>query len=259
MVVNSLAFVMTYPKALAFLAAGIAAGIFNAIAGGGTLITFPVLLAFGVPALSANITSSVGNVPSYVGGIHGFRSELKNQGRRIRRLIPAALLGSLCGALLLLTTPATQFRSVAPWLVAFATVLFGVQPLFIKFVSSLHDDHPTRKAFVQIGTFTVAIYGGYFGAGLGIMLLAILGLGLTETLIRINGLRAVLSIVICSLSATVFILHGSVFWLIALCLAIGTLIGGGAGAQLAKILPTLWLRIVVIAVGTVTTIGLFVT
>ena len=160
MVVNSLAFVMTYPKALAFLAAGIAAGIFNAIAGGGTLITFPVLLAFGVPALSANITSSVGIVPSYVGGIHGFRSELKNQGRRIRRLIPAALLGSLCGALLLLTTPATQFRSVAPWLVAFATVTRGA---LLMSDSSGYGITAAASAGSNVRTIGIALMSGASG------------------------------------------------------------------------------------------------
>ncbi len=253
----SLALVFTAPRAAAYFACGILAGIFNAIAGGGTLITFPTLLAFGVPAITANVTSSVGIVPSYLGGVHGFRDELTNQLGRIRRLLPVALAGGATGAILLLTTPAASFRLVAPWLVAFATVLFAVQPFVVKRLSSLHDEHPTRKVLVQVGTFAVAIYGGYFGAGMGIMLLAVLGIGLTESLVRINGLRAVLSILICTLSATIFIIHGHVFWAAALCIGLGTLFGGTVGARIARFLPSMWLRVVVVVFGTATTIGLF--
>jgi uncharacterized membrane protein YfcA len=249
---------ISVPSAAAYLAAGLAAGVFNAIAGGGTLVCFPTLLAFGVPAVTANVTSAVGIVPSYFGSVHGFRAELSDQLPRIRRLLPTALVGSAVGAFLLLSAPAASFRQVAPWLVGAATLLFALQPRIVKRLSSLHDEHPTRQLLAQAGTFAVAVYGGYFGAGMSIMLLTVLSISLTDSLIRINGLRAVVCVFISIVSATIFIFHGHVLWPAALCLAAGTLPGGWLGAHIARFLSPAWLRLAVVVFGTATTIGLLV-
>jgi uncharacterized membrane protein YfcA len=198
----------------------------------------------------------VGIVPSYLGGIHGFRSELTGQQPRIRRLLPVALVGSCTGAILLLTTPEASFRQIAPWLVGLATILFALQPLIVRSLSSLHDQHPTRRILIQVGTFAVAIYGGYFGAGMGIMLLAVLSIGITEKLVRLNALRSALSIIICLISATIFAIHGHVVWPAALAIAFGTLLGGAIGARIARFLPAPWLRLIVVGFGTATTVGL---
>jgi len=256
-VVLQLAFVMTIPKAIALIAAGIVAGVFNAIAGGGTLITFPTLLAIGVPSLTANITSSVGIVPTYFGSVIGSREEVLTQLPRVKQLLIVTFLGGALGSVLLLTTPAASFRAIVPWLVAFATVLFIAQPYLILRLAHLHDSHPTRKVLLQLGTFIVSIYGGYFGAGVGIMLLALLGLGLSDSLSRINSLRTVLSIILTLLSATIFAIHGHVLWSAALCVAVGSLAGGLGGARIAQFLSPVWLRRTVIIIGTATTISLF--
>jgi uncharacterized membrane protein YfcA len=241
---------------LGLMAVGVAAGVFNGVAGGGTLLTFPALLAVGLPALSANITSTVGVVPSYLGSALGFRSELAEQRSRIRRLLPAVLLGAAGGALLLLSTPAGSFRSIVPWLVGGATLLFAVQPLLVRWLSGLHEDHPSRKVMLQLGSFIVAVYGGYFGAAMGVMMLALYGLALTEQLTRVNALRSMLSIVVSSLAALVFIVHGQVDWAAAGAIALGTALGGWAGATVARRLAPAVVRGVVVAIGTATTIVL---
>lgn len=248
--------VITPLHVILFLAAGIAAGIFNAIAGGGTLLAFPALLVAGVPALNANITAAVGIVPSYLGSIHGFRSEIVEQRLRVRRLLPTALAGGLCGALLLLVLPSTSFRLVVPWIVLAATALFAFQPWIIARLDHLAHDHPTRRILIQAGTFVVGIYGGYFGAGASILILAVLSIGYADSLLSLTGLRSVLAVGISLMSATVFILHGHVVWAGALCLAIGTLVGGVLGARLIRLLSPTLLRTIVVVVGISTTIAL---
>ena len=247
---------LSAPRSIFLLLVGVAAGIFNGVAGGGTLLTFPALLAVGVPALGANITSAVGIVPSYVGSIAGFRRELMGQKTRFLRLLPALLIGGTLGAVLLLTTPANSFRSVVPWLVLGATALFALQPLLVGRLEHLHAEHPTRALMLQGGTFIIAIYGGYFGAAMGVMMLAIFGIAITEPLARINGLRAVCSVALCALVALIFLVHGTVWWLPAGLLALGTLLGGWAGATVARRLPAAALRVIVIVVGLATSIVL---
>jgi len=258
MVHSAPALVLTGPKGLVLVLVGMAAGVFNGIAGGGTLLTFPALLALGVPALNANITSAVGIVPSYLGGVAGFRSELAGQWPKVRSLLPTTLCGGTAGAILLLTTSPESFRSIVPWLVGFATVLFAVQPVLVRALSSLHETHPTRRMLLQVGTAAIAVYGGYFGAGMGVMMLAVFGITMTESLLRINGLRTVLSIVLSALVALIFITSGNVLWAAAGCLAVGTLFGGWAGASVARWLPPPALRAVVVVVGTATTVSLVI-
>ena len=253
---STLAVALGLFQLLGLVAVGIVAGIFNGVAGGGTLLTFPALLALGLPALNANITSTVGVVPSYLGSALGFRSELSAQRSRIRSLLPAIVLGATAGALVLLNTPAGSFRSIVPWLVAAATLLFAVQPLLLRWLSGLHDDHPSRRFMLQLGSLLVAAYGGYFGAAMGVMMLALYGLALAEQLTRVNALRSILSIVVSGIAALVFIIHGRVDWAAAAAIALGTLAGGWAGASVARRLPPALVRGVVVVIGASTTLVL---
>jgi len=247
------------PREALLVVVGIVAGVFNGVAGGGTLVTFPVLLGLGLPALTANVSSSVGVLPSYVGGITGFRSRVAARRELLVSLVPASVLGALAGtALLLGGTPAT-FRAVVPWLIAVATVAFAVQPLVVRAVAHVPHDHPTRRALLQGGTFAIAVYGGYFGAGLGIMLLAVMGLALNDDLQTLSGLRSVLSILINAVAAAVFVVRGHLAWDVVVCLWAGTLAGGFAGTAVVARLHPAWLRAVIVAIGAATTLRLLST
>jgi uncharacterized membrane protein YfcA len=238
--------------------AGIGAGIFNGVAGGGTLITFPTMLAMGFPALNANMTCTVAILPTYVGGLAGFRVEIRAQRGHLRSLLPVALVGSVVGAVLLLTTSVSDFERIAPWLVLLAAGLFAAQPILVRALSGIANDHPTRRALLFGGLFLASIYGGYFGAGLGVIMLAVLGLALPDTLIRTSGLRTILSVGVNGIAALAFIVHGSVSWTAAAWLALGGLVGGWLGARVALHLPAMALRVVVVAIGLATGIRLLV-
>lgn len=243
-------------RAVLLVLAGVGAGIFNGVAGGGTLITFPVLLAMGYPALNANMTSTVGVWPTYLGSLAGFRGEILDQGGHIRSLTPVSVIGAIGGAILLLTTPAADFARLAPWLILAAALLFAVQPLLVRTLQGVAHDHPTRRALLVLGVFLTAVYGGYFGAGMGVIFLAVLGLALPDTLARTSGLRTILSVVINGVAALVFVLHGSLSWGAAGFIALGGLLGGWLGAHVALRLPVPALRIVVVAIGLTTCLRL---
>jgi len=243
-------------RAAVVIVAGIGAGIANGIAGGGSFITFPVLLALGLPALTANVSSSVGVLPSYLGGIAGFRAELAGKRPLLRSLLLVSISGSLVGTALLLGGTAAQFRAVVPWLIGAATVVFAIQPIVLRAVAGVPHDHPTRRALLQAGTFGVAVYGGYFGAGLGIMLLAVMGLALPDDLATLSGLRNVLSILINAVAALVFVVRGHLAWDVVVCLWIGTGVGGVIGTAAIRRLRPTWLRVLIVAIGAATTIRL---
>ncbi|MGH9047566.1 MAG: sulfite exporter TauE/SafE family protein, partial [Acidimicrobiales bacterium] len=152
--------------------AGFAAGIFNGVAGGGTLISFPLLLALGYPALTANVTSTVGIWPGYLGGIAGFRREISEQRDRFFVLAPLTIVGATVGAILLLTTPSSAFTRLAPWLVLFASALFAVGPLLNRWLAGEDGAARTRPIALWAGMFVAAVYGGYFGAAMGVIILA---------------------------------------------------------------------------------------
>jgi hypothetical protein len=241
------------------LLGGLGAGIFNGVAGGGSLISFPLLLALGYPALTANITNTVGIWPGYVGGAAGFRHQISGQRERLVRLSPVAVLGGIAGAILLLTTSSATFRSIAPWLVLGASLLFAAQPLLRRTLDGGSHLRPrTRPVLLIGGTFVASIYGGYFGAGLGVMLLAILGLALPDSIARTSGLRTALSILVNGIAAAVFLIHGGLAWRAVALLAGGSLIGGYLGARVALSVPATALRIVVVAVGLATVVKLLV-
>jgi len=238
---------------------GLGAGIINGVAGGGSLISFPLLLALGYPALTANVTNTVGIWPGYAGGAAGFRNEITGQRERLVRLIPVALLGGIAGAILLLTTSSAVFKSLAPWLVLGASLLFAAQPLLRRALGgSSHAPPRTRPILLAGGTFVASVYGGYFGAGLGVMLLAILGLALPDSIARTSGLRTALSILVNGVAATVFLIHGGLAWRAVGLLAVGSLVGGWIGARVALRIPAMALRVVVVVVGLATVIKLLV-
>ena len=240
-----------------FFAVGVAAGISNGIAGGGTFLTFPTLLGMGLPSLVANVSSTVGVVPSYIGGIRGFKDQLKNHGKLVRSTLPYCFLGTGVGCTLLLTGSSATFSKVVPYLIGFGTVLFACSPIITKRLSHIEHDHVGRKWTFFIGIFLISIYGGYFGAGLGILLLAVMAVSLPFDIKELQGLRSLLSIIINAIAAMVFLIRGHLNWPAVSMLLIGTLIGGILGTQFIKKVSPNVVRTIVVLIGAVTTIHLF--
>jgi uncharacterized protein len=240
------------------LLGGLGAGIFNGVAGGGSLISFPILLGLGYPALTANITNTIGIWPGYVASAAGYRREIGDQSRRLIRLTPVALAGGTAGALLLLTTSPATFEDVVPWLVLGAAALFAAQPALRRALDRGSAHPRTRPVLLVAGVFAASVYGGYFGAAMGVMFLAILGLALPLSIAHTSGLRAVLSMIVNGIAAVVFLIHGGLAWEAVGLLAAGSLVGGYAGARLALALPAPALRVVVIVIAVGTAVKLLV-
>ncbi len=240
-----------------FFAVGVAAGISNGIAGGGTFLTFPTLLGMGLPSLVANVSSTVGVVPSYIGGIRGFKDQLKNHGKLVRSTLPYCFLGTGVGCTLLLTGSSATFSNVVPYLIGFGTIIFGCAPLITKRLSHIEHDHVGRKWTFFVGIFLISVYGGYFGAGLGILLLAVMAVSLPFDIKELQGLRSLLSIIINAIAAMVFLIRGHLNWPAVSMLLIGTLIGGILGTQFIKKVSPNVVRTIVVLIGAVTTIHLF--
>lgn len=249
---------MTPGTALLVAGAGFLGAAVNAVAGGGTLITFPALLAAGLPANLANTSSSVGLVAGYASGSVAYRRELAGQRERGRGLVLAGIAGGITGAVLLLVTPGDSFRSVVPYLVLLACALLAVQPLLAGRLAArgIAPAHPGWEAQVAIGVG--AVYGGYFGAGLGVIMLAVLGLLVADDLQRLNALKNVLSLVINLVGALVFVVTGHVDWLAAGLLAVGAVFGATFGVGLARRLPTPVVRAAVVLGGLAVAVALLV-
>ena len=237
-----------------FFLSGVAAGISNGVAGGGTFITFPTLLAMGVPALAANMTTSVGIVPSFAGGLRNLRREYGAQREHARTLIALCVLGTLVGCALLLTGAPTTFEAVVPWLIGAATLLFAAAPYLTARLAHVDHRHPVRRAGLYVGV--IAVYGGYFGAGLGIMLLAVTALTLPLEIHELQTLRRPLSVVISATAAVVFVVRGHLALEALYPLLGGTLVGGWIGALVVDRLSATWVRALVIATGLITTLKL---
>lgn len=240
-------------------AAGVGAGFVNGVAGGGSLLSFPALIATGQSALVANVTSTVGIWTGYLGGVAGFRAELADQRARVRALAPVALAGGLAGSVLLLVTPEGAFDALAPFLILAACALFAAQPRLTAAMRARPRSVATRgpiPATGLAGTFAGGIYGAYFGGGLGVVLLTVLGLALDDELVRINGLRGVLALLINSLAVVVFVLAADVVWRAAGILAVTALAGGYAGARVSRRMPVPVLRATVIAFGVAAAVAL---
>lgn len=238
------------------VAAGLGAGIINGAAGGGTLVSFPALLAVGYPALVANVTSTVGIWTGYVGGSAGFRAELADQRGRLARLTPTIVAGALLGGILLLTTPTRDFRRVAPYLLLLACGLFAVQPLLGRYLRRRGSAAHANAVIMHAGSFLGAVYGSYFGAGLGVLLLAVLGTTVAEPLVKVNGLRSVMALVINTVAVVVFLVHAHIAWAAAALMASSALVGGYLGSRWSRRIPTRALRTFVIVVGLASAVDL---
>src|SRR5579875_58539 len=239
--------------------AALGAGIVNGVAGGGTLLSFPALLAVGYPALTANVTSTVGIWTGYLGGVAGYRQEIASQGRRLRELGITAVAGGILGGILLLTTPGDFFKVLAPYLLLFSCGLFAVQPALAARLARRREEGHSHVWLRQGGVFLASIYGAYFGAGLGVVYLAILAITLSDPLGRINGMRSVLSLLVNTAAVIVFLVSSShIAWAAAGIMAGCAAVGGYIGAHIARRVPTMALRLIVIGLGLATSIDLLV-
>lgn len=238
--------------------AALGAGVINGAAGGGTLLSFPALLALGYPALTANVTSSVGIWTGYIGGVAGYRREVVAQAGRLRSLAAAAIVGGVVGSILLFVLPSRDFRLVAPYLLLFSCGLFAAQPLLASALARHRQQGRSHWWLLQGSVLVASVYGAYFGAGLGIVYLAVLAITLPDPLGHVNGLRSVLSLVVNTVAVAIFLGSGHVAWVAAGVMAGGALAGGYAGAHIARRVPTVVLRSVVIVLGLATAIDLLV-
>jgi len=229
---------------------GLVSGAVNAVAGGGSLIVFPALLAAGLPPLDANVTNSIAQWPSYLGGTVGQRADLHGQSRRLWLVLPTAGVGALCGALLLLVLPSSVFDAVVPILVLLASALMALQPQIKRWTGDPQPGHPDRTTVMLIAIFFSAMYGGYFGGALGVILMALLAVTANDTLRRLNATKMILSLVAASVTTVVFSLFGApVHWAVVAAVGPATLLGGFLGAKVAQRLNDQWLRWSVVVLG----------
>lgn len=232
------------------LLAGFAAGTINAVIGSGTLITFPVLVAVGYPPVVANQTSTLGLVPGSFAAAAGFRRELAGHGRRTARYAVCSVLGSAAGAALLLLLPAEAFETVVPVLIAGALVLVVLQPRIARGVAARRRPGAAELGPVALAALTAAgVYGGYFGAGQGIMLFAVLATALPDDLQRVSGTRNLLAGIVNAVSALIFLAVGGPAYGAAALIAVGATVGGVLGASVGRRLAPRALRAVVVVVG----------
>ncbi|WP_019931774.1 sulfite exporter TauE/SafE family protein [Nocardia sp. BMG111209] len=250
---------------LAVLVAGVAAGGINAVVGSGTLITFPVLLALGYPPVTANVSNTVGLVPGNLSGVLGYRRELAGQRARVLRLGTGTVLGALIGAILLLKLPPGAFKAIVPALIILALVLVVVQPRLSRWVRARRaangqaDDTGGHGVLLWLAVAGTGVYGGYFGAAQGVLLMGLLGVVVHEDLQRLNAVKNVLALLANTVSAAIFIVVADVSWEAAGLIAVGSIIGGQLGARLGRRLPPAVLRAVIVVVGVVAVVRLLLT
>jgi uncharacterized membrane protein YfcA len=240
-------------EAVAVLLAGVAAGTINAIVGSGTLITFPTLLAFGVPPVTANVSNNVGLVLGNVSGVVGYRAELLGQRNRLLRLGSAGLLGGLTGALLLLWLPSSAFDAIVPALIGLGVLLVVAGPAIQRRVAARAEERgglPDHGAWwVWPAVLLTSVYGGYFGAAQGVLLMAVLGIGVADTLQRHNATKNVLALLVNGVAAALFIAVADIDWTVAGLIAAGSIVGGQVGATVGRRLPPAVLRAIIVVVG----------
>jgi uncharacterized protein len=240
------------------VAVGLLGAAINALAGGGTLLTFPVLLAIGYPALVANVSNTIALLPGYAGGSLSYRRELAGQGRRVIVLGIAGGIGALIGSFLLTRTSPSAFRAVIPWLILFACVLLAIQPLVARWLAAVRQGPATVGPALVLGDAAGGVYGAFFGAGLGVLLLAVLGVFLTDSLQRLNALKGVISLVVNGVAAVCFAIAAPVAWPVVAAMAPAAFVGGFAGAALARRVPPTPLRIAVVLLGLAVAVRLLV-
>ncbi|WP_300609965.1 sulfite exporter TauE/SafE family protein [Trebonia sp.] len=253
-------------EGLAIFAAGLAAGTINTVVGSGTLITFPTLLAFHYPPVLANVSNNVGLVPGVMSGVHGYRAELSGQRDRVLTLGAASLCGGLVGAILLLVLPADAFKAIVPALIGIALVMVVIQPWLARWVAGRQQPRnggdgrdpadgggggaAAGGPVLWLLVFCTGIYGGYFGAAQGVLLIGLLGIAFTDSLQRVNAVKNVLAGVVNGTAAIVFIACTHVAWGAVALIAAGSVLGGQLGARVGRRLPPWGLRLVIVCVGT---------
>jgi uncharacterized membrane protein YfcA len=242
-------------EVIAILLAGVAAGTINTVVGSGTLITFPTLLAFGIPPVTANVSNTVGLAPGSLSGAIGYRAELTGQRRRLVRLGSASLVGGIVGALLLLVLPSSAFDAIVPVLIVLGCVLVVLGPRIQRRVAARAaqsgglPEHGVWWVWPAIAA--AGVYGGYFGAAQGVLLMAILGIGVADSMQRHNATKNVLALIVNGIAAVIFIFVADVNWPVAGLIALGSVIGGQIGATVGRRLPANVLRAVIVTVGVV--------
>jgi hypothetical protein len=233
------------------LLAGLAAGTINVVVGSGTLLTFPVLLAFGVPPVTANVSNTIGLVPGVASGVIGYRRELHGQRSRAIRLGSASLLGGVVGALLLLVLPQDAFQAIVPALILVGLLLVVLQPRISAWVDARHEG--ARGEFgpwwIWPAVFVTGVYGGYFGAAQGVILMGLLGIGIADTLQRLNAVKNVLAGLVNGVAGLIFVFVAHVDWTVVLLIAAGSIVGGQIGATVGRRLSPVVLRIVIVVIG----------
>lgn len=230
--------------------AGLAAGTINTVVGSGTLITFPVLLAFGYAPVTANVSNTIGLVPGSVSGAIGYRRELTGQRARAIRLGTMSVLGGITGAVLLLVLPASAFKAVVPVFIAIALVLTVLQPRLNVWLVKREIDVERRGAVITpLAVYAVGVYGGYFGAAQGILLLGILGVALSQGLQRTNALKNILAGLTNGVAGVYFVFAAHVQWAPAAIIAVSSILGAQLGARYGRRLPPAVLRAVIVVVG----------
>ena len=237
--------------ALVVLAAAFVAGALNSMAGGGTLVTFPTLIALGIPSKAANMTSTVALWPGSLGSVWGYRRELRAADPRLFAMIVPSLAGGVIGAALLAVTPTDMFDRLLPALILFATFLFMAQEPIQRWfdLTAIHDARSHWLSWTMVFQLAVGIYGGYFGAGIGILMLAAMSLMGHTDIHQMNGVKNLLAVCINGIAAIYFIVVGTVLWQDAMVMAAGSIAGGIGGAGVARRLGRRALRRIVVAVG----------
>lgn len=253
---------MTLLEAIAVLLAGVAAGTINTVVGSGTLITFPTLLAVGLSPVTANVSNTVGLVFGSLSGAWGYRAELVGQRSRMLRLASASFLGGLVGAVLLLVLPSSAFDAIVPVLILLGVVLVILGPRISRSVAARHaargglPHHGAAWVWPAVGA--AGVYGGYFGAAQGVLLMAILGIGVDDTLQRHNATKNVLAAIVNGVAAVLFVVVADVDWRAAALVAVGSVVGGQIGATVGRRLPPALLRAVIVVVGVVALVSFLV-
>jgi uncharacterized membrane protein YfcA len=248
---------MTAPEVIAVVAAGATAGAMNTLVGSGTLVTFPVLLAIGYPPITANVSNNIGLVPGSVAGAYGYRRELRGQRNRAIRLGTMSALGGVAGAVALLTLPPGAFKAIVPVFILIALGLVVAQPRLNRRLAARRaaatteqtEKNPGEGPAVRASVFGTGIYGGYFGAAQGVILISFLGLALPEDLQRVNALKNVLAGIVNLVAGIVFVFAADVSWLAAGLIAVGSTVGGTLGGRYGRRLPPAALRAVIVVVG----------
>jgi len=233
-----------------------AAGAVNTIVGSGSLITFPTLLALGYPPVVANVSNTVGLVPGSISGAVGYRRELRGQGARLVALAAASVTGGLTGGVLLLMLPGSVFRGVVPVLILGACVLVALQPRLARRAAAGGGGRAHGGPALFAGVYATGVYGGYFGAAQGVILLALLAIFVDDSLQRLNGIKNVLAGLVNGVAAVLFVAAADVAWEAAGLLAAGAVVGGQIGAGVGRRIPARLLRAVVVAVGTLAAVAL---